>query len=111
LLLVSRGNIQIETMFAYAPPISPSFPSMADGLMGSTAPFSAAMQSQAGTHVKPPVNHNLYKTELCKSFEETGSCRYGTRMEIWSASSSLTWVRNQVQSVSLRMARTNCVSF
>lgn len=36
---------------------------------------------------RPQINHTLYKTELCRSFEETGACRYGTGASgcmIWS---------------------------
>ena len=29
----------------------------------------------------PHIKHSLYKTELCRGWEETGKCRYGTRCQ------------------------------
>eukprot|EP01102_Stenamoeba_stenopodia_P014508 TRINITY_DN4823_c0_g1_i2.p1 TRINITY_DN4823_c0_g1~~TRINITY_DN4823_c0_g1_i2.p1 ORF type:complete len:387 (-),score=75.73 TRINITY_DN4823_c0_g1_i2:257-1417(-) len=35
------------------------------------------------------TTQNLYKTELCRSFEETGSCRYGTKCQFAHGSNEI----------------------
>ncbi|KAM9319126.1 uncharacterized protein KZ484_023424 [Pholidichthys leucotaenia] len=40
-------------------------------------PASSALPAQ----VPPPLASNRYKTELCRGFQETGSCKYGSKCQ------------------------------
>lgn len=41
-----------------------------------------ALQDAAGRSIESELSQqSLYKTELCRSFEETGSCRYGAKCQ------------------------------
>ncbi|KAM4566271.1 mRNA decay activator protein ZFP36L1 [Odontesthes bonariensis] len=37
--------------------------------------------SNLPAQVPPPLSSNRYKTELCRGFQETGSCKYGTKCQ------------------------------
>ena len=56
-------------------------PPMTVGAQGS-APFSVSSVQKDHPHTtneSPPKNNNqLYKTEICRQWEEKGTCRYGT---------------------------------
>ncbi|XP_056297767.1 mRNA decay activator protein ZFP36 [Pseudoliparis swirei] len=62
-LLLSSAFPAAASSAAVAPP--PGFPA------------SSALPPQ----VQPPVAPNRYKTELCRGFQETGSCKYGTKCQ------------------------------
>lgn len=57
----------------FSPPMAPS----ANPSLGP-APLSL---SSASTGAILPVMHPLYKTELCRSWLETGTCRYGSKCQ------------------------------
>eukprot|EP00850_Spirogloea_muscicola_P012352 SM000079S22470 [mRNA] locus=s79:353967:355303:- [translate_table: standard] len=50
----------------------------------SSSSSSLASCSMAAAAAPGPSHspHSLYKTELCRSWEETGSCRYGSKCQI-----------------------------
>jgi hypothetical protein len=48
------------------------------GTVGAKAKAKKAGQTDIEEEIS---TQNLYKTELCRSFEETGSCRYGTKCQ------------------------------
>merc|ERR1719197_651301 len=60
-------------------------PSGAEGSPSSPSPpfGTAATSAEKSTpKIEEEIsNQNLYKTELCRSFEETGSCRYGPKCQ------------------------------
>ena len=49
---------------------------------GQGGNFNAPMQNfpqQMFSQQRPPINYDLYKTQLCRTFQETGTCSYGDR--------------------------------
>eukprot|EP01092_Planopodium_desertum_P002053 TRINITY_DN133031_c0_g1_i1.p1 TRINITY_DN133031_c0_g1~~TRINITY_DN133031_c0_g1_i1.p1 ORF type:complete len:324 (-),score=-28.07 TRINITY_DN133031_c0_g1_i1:104-1075(-) len=46
-----------------------------------SSPKGSLSTSPTTSRAKKTVNPNLYKTELCRSFEATGYCRYGERCQ------------------------------
>jgi len=54
-------------------------------LLGGLSPASLALLQQQQQQ-NQQQQHSLYKTELCRSWEETGSCRYGAKCQVRSPS-------------------------
>lgn len=46
-------------------------------------------QSSSPTSASNNIKHNLYKTELCRGYEEEGSCRYGSKCQFAHGMSEL----------------------
>ena len=45
---------------------------------------TATQQQQQQQQQQHSPQHSLYKTELCRSYEETGTCRYGAKCQVRS---------------------------
>jgi len=93
--------------------LSPSYPRASSPLQGisNTASFPELPSPKQSERAAPPTNatetlagrggsvrvsaspqlsvHSLYKTELCRSWEETGSCRYGSKCQFAHGKSEL----------------------
>ncbi|KAL6779976.1 hypothetical protein ACKKBG_A14530 [Auxenochlorella protothecoides x Auxenochlorella symbiontica] len=54
---------------------------MSQFLAGPRLPNAGSSRSKKNGHVPGPASNPLYKTELCRSWEETGSCRYGFKCQ------------------------------
>lgn len=50
-------------------------------MANSLLPRRHTVDGSDGQHFSQPSSNSLYKTELCRSFEETGSCRYGSKCQ------------------------------
>lgn len=50
------------------------------GPISSPSSSSVAASDETDTH--PLLRSNLYKTELCRTWEETGGCRYATKCQV-----------------------------
>ncbi|XP_043719241.1 zinc finger protein zfs1-like [Telopea speciosissima] len=50
-----------------------------DGILVGSVPGGRSRSSSDSGSLSP--GNNLYKTEICRSWEETGSCRYGTKCQ------------------------------
>lgn len=50
------------------------------------------MSNEATAIEEDTTPQNLYKTEMCRSFEETGSCRYGMKCQFAHSSSEIRFV-------------------
>jgi len=70
-----------------ADPLPPSIPASNQWSTSWPTPAPPAeVSSKEKKEVKPPIEdelsrQSLYKTELCRSFSETGSCRYGHKCQ------------------------------
>ncbi|TNN38863.1 Zinc finger protein 36, C3H1 type-like 2 [Liparis tanakae] len=61
--------------------LSSVFPSPASSATTVAPPPGFPASSALPPQVQPPVAPNRYKTELCRGFQETGSCKYGTKCQ------------------------------
>lgn len=68
-LLSSFGQLKNLDVFSSVPATSVAPP--------PGFPPSASLQAQ----LQPMLSSNRYKTELCRGFQETGSCKYGTKCQ------------------------------
>jgi hypothetical protein len=62
------------------PPRSPMY----EGVRASS---SMATSATTPPPTSPRTQHSLYKTELCRSWEESGACRYGHKCQVRPRSS------------------------
>jgi len=53
---------------------------------------SAEMSNETTPLEEDTTPQNLYKTEMCRSFEETGSCRYGMKCQFAHSSAEIRYV-------------------
>lgn len=54
---------------------------------------SSGKSSKSGGTEEGESKQNLYKTEMCKNFQETGMCRYGTKCQFAHGSSEMRGVQ------------------
>ena len=62
-------------------PLSPSTPIPYASSPRKTSSLSNSHCLEEGPNTNGTINTQLYKTELCRSFVETGTCRYGSRCQ------------------------------
>eukprot|EP00002_Diphylleia_rotans_P026508 TRINITY_DN528_c1_g2_i1.p1 TRINITY_DN528_c1_g2~~TRINITY_DN528_c1_g2_i1.p1 ORF type:complete len:397 (-),score=71.92 TRINITY_DN528_c1_g2_i1:346-1536(-) len=81
----AQSQVQIDPTTISTNPTRPnpsSFVAIAHQQQQQSQPQKQKQQKQKKTpHLNTLLNNELYKTEMCRSFEETGSCRYGSRCQ------------------------------
>jgi len=76
---ISTSGMMSSSAFT-TPPRSPMY----EGVRASS---SMATSATTPPPTSPRTQHSLYKTELCRSWEESGACRYGHKCQVRPRSS------------------------
>jgi len=66
-----------------------AIPTVAPSILPPTVGYKFVPNPNMGNIEEELTGQNLYKTELCRSFEETGTCRYGSKCQFAHGSAEL----------------------
>ena len=81
--LPSHSNFAGSNLQMYNSPMSPLVPMSMDSpsMMGSGIEYQNQQNQQQQQQQDGKNNASRYKTELCRPFEESGSCKYGEKCQ------------------------------